>query len=125
MGKSQRLTSNKQFSLIHSEGKSWANHLLVLKILSNCLSTNRYGFLIGKRLGTAVRRNYIRRRLKEILRLTDIQSGWDIIIIARRDSRRATGHQIKQATERLLAKADILSVDGRSVNEHIALAANK
>ena len=45
-------------------------------------SVSRFGWSIKKALGTAVRRNRIRRRLREILRLhrQEIAPGWDIVI---------------------------------------------
>jgi ribonuclease P protein component len=48
----------------------------------NGLGLSRFGWSIKKALGGAVRRNRIRRRLREIVRLhrQEIATGWDIVI---------------------------------------------
>jgi ribonuclease P protein component len=49
----------------------------------------RVGFTVSKRTGNAVERNRIRRRLREIVRLTGpsvMQAGHDYVLIGRRDA---------------------------------------
>ena len=49
----------------------------------------RVGFTVSKRSGNAVERNRIRRRLREIVRLTgpsDMKAGHDYVLIGRRDA---------------------------------------
>jgi ribonuclease P protein component len=109
MWRERRLTSSKRFSLIHKEGRGWANQLLVLKTISNDLDRSRFGFLVGKRIGSAVVRNKVKRRLREAVRLAQVKDGWDIAFIARRGAEKADYHQLKRATEALLKRARLLS----------------
>jgi len=47
----------------------------------------RFGFTVSKKVGNAVERNRVRRRLKEVVRLSDprpIQAGHDYVLIGRR-----------------------------------------
>jgi ribonuclease P protein component len=47
----------------------------------------RVGFTVSRKVGNAVERNRVRRRLREIVRLTDaagLQSGHDYVLIGRR-----------------------------------------
>ena len=62
-----------------------ANSYLVLYARRNRTSTNRVGVTVGKKLGCAVVRNRVRRRLREIYRLNETRftPGWDIVIVAR------------------------------------------
>ena len=57
----------------------------VIYCRSNPLEKNRVGFTVGKKLGKAVVRNRVRRRLREIYRLNEerIQCGYDLVIVAR------------------------------------------
>ena len=51
----------------------------------------RVGFTVSKRTGNAVERNRIRRRLREIVRLTGpsvMKAGHDYVLIGRRDALR-------------------------------------
>lgn len=103
-----RLTGSKRFSTIRHEGQSWANRFLVLKLISNDLPQNRIGFAVGKRIGVAVARNKVKRRLKEIVRLTQLNPGWDILFIARKQAPGIQYQELKLATEDLLRRSRLL-----------------
>jgi ribonuclease P protein component len=72
MHKEERLKKNSQFAEVYSNGRSWANGLLALRTLPNGLDINRYGFSVSKRLGNAVLRNRIKRRLRQAAGLTPL-----------------------------------------------------
>lgn len=65
--------------------------LLVAYIAPNGLKWSRLGLSVSKRLGNAVRRNYLRRKIREAFRLhrSDLPTGLDIVCIARRGALRA------------------------------------
>ncbi len=79
----QWLRKSRQYASVYNEGRSWADSLVVMKALPNGLDLSRCGLSISRRVGKAVTRNKIRRRLREILRLSQLEPGWDIILIAR------------------------------------------
>jgi ribonuclease P protein component len=62
-----------------------ANGYLVLYARPNRSATNRVGITVSKKLGHAVVRNRVRRRLREIYRLNEerFAPGWDIVVVAR------------------------------------------
>lgn len=51
----------------------------------NRLDVNRLGYTVSTKLGHAVVRNRVRRRLREVVRLNSsaLTEGWDIILVAR------------------------------------------
>jgi ribonuclease P protein component len=57
--------------------------LLVMKVIPNGLEYSRYGISVSRRVGNAVTRNRTKRRLREVLRVTALKPGWDMIFIAR------------------------------------------
>jgi len=79
------LKKNSDFRRLYSKGKSEANAYLVVYCRRNCGGVNRLGYTVSKKLGHAVVRNRVRRRLREIYRLNaaSLSSGWDIVIVAR------------------------------------------
>ena len=109
MRKEQRLTGDKRFSEIREERRAWSNRLLVLKRVPNGLDTSRFGFLVGKRIGGAVVRNRVKRRLREAVRLVPVESGWDIVLIARRDAPTSRYGHLCRAAEDLLRRSKVLS----------------
>lgn len=108
MRKEERLTKRKDFEIVYRKGRAWANNLLVLRALPNELGSSRYGFAAGKRLGGAVVRNRVKRRLREGARLAPIKDGWDIVLIARQHAVDTDYHTLKRALEELLARAQLL-----------------
>ena len=103
-----RLSEDKRFSQIHQEGRSIANSLLVVRVLRNELDHNRYGFMVSKRLGNAVTRNRIKRRLREVVRMAKLKDGWDAVFIVRKGAENANYDQLKSALENVLQRADLL-----------------
>ena len=105
------LTKPQQYALVYDKGSSWASNLVVMKALPNGLTLSRYGFSVSKRVGKAVMRNRVKRLLREILRVTPLKSGWDIIFIARPAVAAADYASLKSSVEGLLSRARLLATD--------------
>lgn len=106
----QYLTKTAQYGLVYNKGSSWVNGLVVMKVLPNGLGLSRYGFSVGRRVGNkAVVRNRVKRLLREILRQTPLQSGWDIIFIARSPAARGNYVDIEKSVKNLLFRAGLLA----------------
>ncbi len=99
------LTKSEQYALVYNDGKSWVSSLIVMKALPNGLSLSRYGFSVSKRVGKAVIRNRVKRWLREILRQTPIEPGWDIVFIARPAAAGAGYANLQKSVEGFLFQA--------------------
>lgn len=108
-----RVRDNERFQKIRREGQSYTNELLVMCTLTNGLPYSRFGFSVSNRIGGAVIRNQIKRRLREIIRLRmeQIRAGWDIVFVAKHPIRKADYHQMDAACARLLRRAHLLQED--------------
>ena len=87
-----------------------ANGLLVLYARPNRTGRNRVGITAGKKLGKAVVRNRVRRRLREVYRLNEdkFQPGWDIVVVARSRCITASFEKLTDSYLSLAGKAGIL-----------------
>ena len=87
-----------------------ANSYLVLYARRNRSAQNRVGVTVGKKLGHAVVRNRVRRRLREVYRLNEAMfaPGWDIVVVARSRCIKADFQKLTQAYLSLAEKAGIL-----------------
>lgn len=108
MQRSQRLTGRKNFSTIRKNGRGVTNQLLVLRTIPNGLDTSRFAFVAGKRIGNAVARNRLKRRLREAMLFASVKSGSDIVFIARKGSAEASFQHLKEAALTLLQRSRLL-----------------
>ena len=114
MNKEQRLRSSGDFAAVRREGRSRADGLLIMVSRRNNLEISRFGFIVSKRVGNAVVRNKVRRRLKEAARLSQVQCGWDLVFIARRGASTADYQGLNGSVKKLLKRANVLdSSSGR------------
>ena len=92
-----------------------ANHYLVLYARKNRLGINRVGVTVGKKLGHAVVRNRVRRRLREVYRLNEqmFTPGWDIVVVARGRCVEAEFGKLTNAYLSLAEKAGLLCPEER------------
>ena len=90
-----------------------ANGYLVLYFRENHLGINRVGVTVGKKLGKAVIRNRVRRRLREVYRLNEqaFAKGLDIVVVARSKCIGAEFEKLTAAYLHLAKKAGILRED--------------
>ena len=87
-----------------------ANGYLVLYARRNRTQCNRVGITVGKKLGGAVVRNRVRRRLREVYRLNEaaFAPGWDIVVVARSRCIKADFAKLTNAYLSLAEQAGIL-----------------
>ncbi len=102
------LTKPEQYTRVYNGGGSWADGLLVMKALPNGLTSSKYGFSVSKRVGKAVVRNRVKRLLREILRVAQLEPGWDIVLIARPAAGRADYVSLERSVNNLLSRARLL-----------------
>jgi ribonuclease P protein component len=102
-----RLRARADFERARRRGRSWSTPLLALAAARNDLELTRCGFVVSRRVGQAVVRNHVRRRLREILRrgLSQLEPGWDLIFSARPAAAQATFDDLSRSVGDLLARA--------------------
>lgn len=107
---SKSLKLNHIFRRLYSKGNSCANGYLVMYCRKNGSRENRIGLTVSAKLGHAVVRNRIRRRLREIYRLNEagFQRGWDIVVVARGRAVDASYRKLEKSYLHLAEKLGVL-----------------
>jgi ribonuclease P protein component len=104
------LSRPQEFAAFQGAGTSRSHPLLTARFVRNDLGTTRFGFATGRKLGSAVIRNRVRRRLREALRVMapSFQPGWDVLIIARPAIVEADHDALVGALRRTLVRGGVL-----------------
>ena len=104
------LKENHVFRRLYLRGKNAGNRCLVIYCQPNRLGFSRLGLTVSTKLGHAVVRNRMRRRLREIVRLNEakLRSGYDIVIVARRAALEADHAALTNAFLRAADKLELM-----------------
>lgn len=107
--KALRLTRSSDFLRIKNEGRSYPGRYMVVGVLKEAQG-NRVGVITSRRVGGAVVRNRVRRRFRELLRLSQPmwQSGVWAVVIARHTAPRASYDELQREWIKLGRRAGFL-----------------
>ena len=108
----ESLKKNKEFKKVYENGKSYATRNLVIYCLNyEKGKKNRYGLSVSKKIGNAVVRNKLKRRLREIIREFEKEKefkGYDVIFIARKPVVKIGYQNLRRDVKRLYKKMNII-----------------
>ena len=110
MNQTTSLNRNELFLQVYKKGKRTYHKNFTLHYLPNGSKLNRLGIKTGKKLAKAVKRNRIKRLLKESYRLLEpeLVTGFDLIFVAKESCLLADNlAETKQALQFLLKKAHL------------------
>lgn len=112
--KKYRLRTFKDFKKVFAFGgfvKDSANSYIVARVVKNKLLFSRFAFVVSNKVSkSAVKRNKVKRRMREAARLkiAFIKSGYDIVFIANPSIMKKDFYEISEAVEKLLIKSNLL-----------------
>ena len=110
------LKNNYEFRRLYNKGQSAALPTLVVYARKNRRAQNRVGYTVSVKLGHAVVRNRVRRRLREIYRLHEgeLKSGYDIVVVARSRAVEASYRQLEKDFLHCLRKLELIRTEGQA-----------
>jgi ribonuclease P protein component len=106
----KKLRKTKEYATVYRRGEKIYGKYVLLFFMPNQQEISRFGVVTTKKVGNAVIRNKWRRRIKEIVREygDDLQSGYDIIVLARPRIKESEFSSVKKDITRVLRKARLL-----------------
>ena len=104
-----RLKKRYQFNYVYKSGEHFSSEHLVLYVSSSKTKSIKVGFAVTKKIGHAVVRNKIRRRLREIVQkqLPSLKQNYNIIVVAKDNVSEAGFEKLTQEIVKLLKKASL------------------
>ena len=104
---------NYEFRRIYRKGKSAVSPQLVIYCQRNRRGHSRLGVSVSTKLGCAVVRNRVRRRIREIYRLNKAKMlpGYDLIVVDRVRAVETDYQKLDRTYLRLLEQLDLLRED--------------
>jgi ribonuclease P protein component len=105
----QRIRRSADFRQVLKTGRRAGDRLLLIAVTPNGRCATRVGFSVSKRVGTAVVRNKVKRRLREVFREIAArepanENGRDIIVTARPAAALASFEELQASAARLIVK---------------------
>ena len=109
------LKKNYEFHRLYAKGKSAATPFLVVYARKTKRPGNRIGFTVSTKLGKAVKRNRVRRRLREIYRLNEARfaPGTELVVVARSRAVTATYRQLETAFLSACGRLGLLTAENQ------------
>ena len=109
------LKQNHEFRRLYSKGRSAVSPYFVLYCRPNRRSYSRLGITAGTKLGNAVKRNRVRRRIRELYRTNEdrLSPGYDIVVVARTRAVFARYAELERSFLQLMRRLGIADSQGR------------
>jgi ribonuclease P protein component len=101
-----RLTDSPEFERVYRQGTAYRGKLFSVHAFPNEHGNPRLGLSVSRKVGTAVPRNTVRRRLREVFRAStsEIPGDLDLVVSARPAAAEATFKELRAEFGKALGK---------------------
>ena len=104
--KADRISKRSEFRYISNFGKKLEDKYFIVLFCIGQTERSRLGLTVSRKVGNAVKRNRVKRLLREYFRLNrqKLDGNWDINIIAKKDAADLTLDQVFLSLNGILQK---------------------
>jgi len=109
------LQTSSDILRVRKLGKAKTHPLLILIAFETFSPETRICIITGKTIGSAVQRNHVKRQIRSIIESSkdNIKTGWDLLVIARKQIIMASFFQISIAMRNVLDRSGLLQSSER------------
>lgn len=108
MKKEYRIKKNQEIESILNEKKSVASNHFVIYVRENHENTHfKYAISVPKKFGNAVERNLMKRRVRSIIRESNISDNYDFFVVVKKQANILTFVEIKKELLSLFIKTKL------------------
>lgn len=83
LGPDNRIRKRREFNAVFNDSRKIVSSHLVVLVKKKVTDRPRLGLVVSKKVGNAVRRNYVKRCIRELFRVTGFDTNMDVVVIAR------------------------------------------
>ncbi len=105
-----RLRKRYQFDYVYRHGSHYSSKYITIFVIPSKTNNIKIGFAVSKKIGHAVTRNLVRRRLREIIykEVPKLKQNYNLIISAKEGITQANFDELKKGLIELIIKAGIV-----------------
>lgn len=109
MRREDSLRRRRDFESVRNEGRRVSDQLLVMGFSRSESGRTRFGLAVSRRIGGAVVRNRVKRRLREAIRSLEFRDGWNVTLSARERAATADYWGLRASVEALARRSGLLA----------------
>ena len=114
ISRDQRLRKRADFDSVRARGKRVSDNLFVLTVARSEAAQTRWGLAVGRRVGNAVVRNRVKRKIRENIRDMTCKTGLDVIVFARPGAADAGSESFRSSLHKLARRAGLTPTSSKS-----------
>jgi ribonuclease P protein component len=101
-----RLTDSPEFERVYRQGTAYRGKLFSVHAFPNEHGTPRLGLSVSRKVGNAVTRNAVRRRLREVFYscISELPGNLDLVVSARPAAAEATFDELREEFSKSLGR---------------------
>jgi ribonuclease P protein component len=110
----QRIRRPAEFRDVFAMGRRSSNEFTNVVAKPNNLPYLRVGLSVSKRVGNAVVRNLVKRRIRSTFTNMNVSKGWDLVVTAKPGSSDVPFNELDQAIKKTIKRVGVRVIEGES-----------
>ena len=110
----QRIRRTAEFRAVFAQGRRSSNEFINVVAKPNDLAYLRVGLAVNKRVGNAVTRNLVKRRIRSTFIDTHVVKGWDVVVTAKPGSSDIPFTKLDRAIKKMIERVGVRVIDSES-----------